>query len=153
MRELAIQALAIVHVLAGAAWFGAMAYSLFVLQPKAARYFDDPAKFEEFIASIAQGARWPVVISLSVIAATGAGLWLVATNRGTAWTVLIAVKLALFLIALAIFCYTSWRLWPARVFAMPQQVARFQRTFRRVGWTLISIAAMEIALGVLARGW
>jgi uncharacterized membrane protein len=143
--------LSIVHVLAGAGWLGAMAYSLLVLQPKAARFFEDPEKFEEFVASIAHGARWPVLASLAVMGASGAGLWLLSPPRDAAWTTLIATKLALFVVAAAIFCYTSWVLWPARVFASPDQVPRFQRKFRRIGLTLIVIASAEIALGVIAH--
>src|SRR5437667_10519815 len=107
--------LAILHVLAGAAWFGAMFYSLTVLQPRAARYFDRPERFEEFIATVSAGARWKVLAAFALVGGSGLGLLLSPRMPPSAlWIVLIAVKGVLFVAALALFVYMSWRLWPAR---------------------------------------
>jgi hypothetical protein len=54
-------AVRLVHVLASAAIFGAMFYSITVIQPRARRYFQSPHDFEEFIAVISNGARWKVL--------------------------------------------------------------------------------------------
>jgi hypothetical protein len=47
--------------------------------------------------------------------------------------------------------YVSWRLWPARIFALPAEVPHFQRAFRRVAVTKIAIAGLGMALGVLSH--
>ena len=71
-------ALAAVHALASAAWFGSMFYSLTVMQPRAERFFESAAEFEEFVAHVAQGARWKVLAAFAFVAATGGLLILVA---------------------------------------------------------------------------
>jgi hypothetical protein len=48
-----------------------------------------------------------------------------------------------------LFLHTSWRLWPARIFAAPSDIPRFQRTFRRVAITMITLASLSTAAGVL----
>src|SRR5262249_20504327 len=108
---------AIGHALAGAAWFGSMVYSLTVLQPRAARFFATAGQFEEFIAVVSAGARWKVLAAFAFVAVTGLGLFFLRLPGpvSSLWWVLIAAKVGLFLAALALFWYVSWRLWPARV--------------------------------------
>jgi hypothetical protein len=142
-------------VLAGAAWLGAMLYSLLVLQPRARAYFDRPADFETFIAFVSHGARWKVLGVLIVIAATGAALvplrW--PEPLPATWLVLIGAKAGLLLAAVGLFVYVSWRLWPARVLATPVEIPQFQRAFRRVAGTMILIAGLGMTLGVVAHTW
>jgi hypothetical protein len=69
------------HVLAGAAWFGAMLYSLVVLHPRAKSFFRNPAQFEDFIATLAAGARWKVLGGCMFIALTG-GILLLLREPG-----------------------------------------------------------------------
>ncbi len=144
--------LAVVHVLAGAAWFGAMFYSLTVLQPRAARFFDRPEQFESFIAFISHGLRRKVLAAFAVMAATGLGL---AVTRGggvsPAWLLLIALKVIFLLLALVVFVHVSWRLWPARVLALPEEVPVQQRRFRRAGLCMIALVGLNLVLGVLAQ--
>jgi hypothetical protein len=66
--------------------------------------------------------------------------------------VLIAAKVILWLIALAIFCRVSWRLWPARIFAAPEELPAIRRQFRASAITMICIAAAAMILGVWAHG-
>lgn len=145
----------LVHALAGAAWLGAMIYSLFVLQPKAAAFFKSPEDFEEFVAHVANGARWKVLAAFALIAASGAALaalrW--RTPVSPLWVAAVAAKTALLLVALAVFVYASWRLWPARIFAAGDEVPRFRRAFARVGLAMIALIGTAFALGVLARAW
>src|SRR5574339_645930 len=68
--------LAVAHVLAGAAWFGAMFYSLTVLHPRARSFFGNPRQLEDFLAHLAAGARWKVLGGAAFIALTGLGLLL-----------------------------------------------------------------------------
>lgn len=147
--------LTLVHALAGAAWFGSMFYSLTVLHPRAGAYFrgQDPEAFETFIATLAQGARWKVLGAFVLVFASGVGLVLLhrPASAPTTWLGLIAAKLILFLAALAVFCYASWRLWPARIFATPEEVPIHQRRFRVVGLLMTTLVGLNFALGVVAH--
>jgi hypothetical protein len=67
------------------------------------------------------------------------------------WVGLVVAKAALFLAALAVFWHVSWRLWPARIFATGNEVPAIRRRFRRAAFTLITLAASNIALGVVAH--
>jgi len=145
--------IAALHVLAGAAWFGAMFFSLMLLQPRARRFFGDDEKFEFFIASISQGARWKVLSALALIAASGAGLVLLLSRQRISreWWILIGVKIVLMVMAMGIFWYASWRLWPRRIFASADELPAIRRRFAAVGISLILIAGASMALGLLAR--
>ncbi len=143
--------LAILHALAAAIWLGAMVYSFAVLHPHARRYFGQEAEFEAFITAISHGARWPVLLAIALLAGTGGGL--VALSRpqphSALWMALLASKVAALAAALWLFLYTSWRLWPARIFAASDDIPRFQRIFRRVAITMITLASFSTACGVL----
>jgi len=143
--------LASAHLLAAAAWFGAMFYSLMILHPRAKRFFgDDDEQFETFIATVSQGARWKVLAAFGVIAATGVALIpFAALNRR--FIILIIAKSVLLAVAVGIFCYGSWRLWPSRIFALPAEVPAIRRRFRVIAITLIGIAAAAMVLGVWAH--
>jgi uncharacterized membrane protein len=152
---LASSLLAVIHVLAGAAWFGAMFYSVFVLHPRGRAFFDRPGDFEAFITFVSHGARYAVLAALGVLALTGAGLILVRMPSGPlpGWVLLAGAKVGLFALALGLFIVVSWCLWPARVLAAPEEVPAWQRTFRRVAWTMLVLAGLNIVLGVLAHCW
>ncbi len=131
-----------VHVLAGAAWFGAMLYSLFVVQPRARRFFRREDAFEEFAATLAAGARWKVLSGCGLIAGTGVGLLLCAgplTEFAKQW---LKAKSVFFGMAVTIFCYVSWRLWPARVLAAPSEVLSVQKRFRTWAAVLICLVGL-----------
>jgi uncharacterized membrane protein len=142
---------AVTHVLAGSAWLGAMVYSLLTLHPQARRYFETESEFEAFIATVSNGARHKVLLALAVIAASGVALIFVRWPHPISgeWLALVGVKIVLFSAALCLFIYTSWRLWPARLFAAPADLPRVQRLFRRVGFTMIALAVLSTVLGVL----
>jgi hypothetical protein len=141
---------AAIHALAGAIWLGAMVYSLFLLHPRAQRYFAKARDFEDFIAFVSHGARWKVLGGLAVIAATGGVLTVLSWPQGDSsqWFWFLGVKSSLFLAALGLFVLTSWRLWPARVLALEDEFPRFQTTFRRVAITMIGIATVSMTLGI-----
>jgi uncharacterized membrane protein len=143
--------LAIVHALAGATLLGAMVYSFAVLHPRAQRYFGQETEFEAFIAAISHGARWPVLLALASLAVTGTGLVTLfrPQSHSPLWMALVAGKVVALAAALSLFLYTSWRLWPARIFAAPEEIRSFQRTFRRVAITMITLASFSTACGVL----
>jgi hypothetical protein len=152
VRDLATAALVAGHLLLGVGWFGAMGYSLFVLQPKAARYFaaDDDAH-EYFLTTLAHGARWKVVGVLAALAATGAGLALLAGSRSGWWWLAVGAKAALLALAAAVFWLVSWRYWPARVFALPAERPALRARFRLAALTLLGCAGAASVLGVALR--
>jgi uncharacterized membrane protein len=144
---------AIVHALAGAAWFGSMFYSLTVFQPRALAYFVDPGRFEDFIAAVSRGARWKVLSAFGIVLLSGVALVLFGRPRPVTgiWIALIIVKSLLFLAALALFCHVSWNLWPARIFATPEEAPLFQKRFRRIGLILLLLVGSDLVLGVMAH--
>jgi len=144
---------AIVHALAGAAWFGSMFYSLAVFQPRALAYFVDPARFEDFIAAVSRGARWKVLSAFGIVGLSGVALVLLDRPQPVTvfWVTLIVVKSLLFLAALAIFCHVSWNLWPARIFATAEEAPLFQKRFRRIGLSLLILVGSDLVLGVMAH--
>jgi hypothetical protein len=148
-------ALAVIHALAGAAWLGAMVYSLFVLHPRAHAYFPREAEFESFITAVSHGARRKVLTGLALIGLSGAALALVRWPESPAvsWLVLLGAKVVLFAAALGLFVYVSWRMWPARVFAVGAEVPQIQKAFRRVGLAMVTLAALGMTFGVLMHTW
>jgi hypothetical protein len=148
MRALVIAA----HLFLGVGWLGAMSYSLFMVQPKAARYFaaDDEAH-EDFLTTLANGARWKVVGLLAALAATGVVLALTATGRTAGWWAGVAAKTGLLLAASGVFWWVSWRAWPARVFALPAERARWRLRFRIAALGMLGCGGLASLLGVLIR--
>lgn len=146
-------AVGLVHVLVAAIWLGAMAYSLGVVQPRATRFLTDEREREGFFVTLGAGARRPVLAAIATLAATGAVLVALAPHRSPGWWALIAVKLGVLLLALALFARVSWRLWPRRLFATDEELPALRRSFRRVAVALTVLVAVEVALGVAARTW
>ena len=140
------------HVLAGAAWFGAMLYSLVVLHPRARSFFGDIARFEEFVTWLAAEARWKVLGGAAFIALTGIGLLLLPSQetRPALFYPCVYAKAVLFVIAVGLFCYTSWVLWPARVMASEKEIPKFHRTFRLVAITVLLLVGASMAIGVVS---
>ncbi|MGH3462076.1 MAG: hypothetical protein ACRDP9_11440 [Kribbellaceae bacterium] len=139
--------LAIVHTGLAAAWVGGMAYSLFVVQPKLARFFGaDEESREALTAVIASGNRWKVVGLVAAIAATG--VVLLAVVDRSLW--LHVLKGILLLVATGIFWYVSWRHWPRRVFATAAELPALQRQLRVLAGAMLVLAAAAFALGVAA---
>lgn len=143
--------LAVIHVLAGAVWLGSMVYSLTMLHPGAYRYFRDEAEFEAFIAAVSHGARGKVLFGMAVIGVTGIALVAAQWPQpiSSRWVGFVGAKAVSFVAALCLFCYTSWRLWPARLFAVPEEIPRFQRTFRWVAVSMVTLAGLGMVLGIL----
>ena len=139
--------LAIIHAGLAAAWVGGMAYSLFVVQPKLKKYFGpDQEGRETLTAVIASGNRWKVVGLIAAIALTGLGLLLLDQDH---WWIH-ALKALLLLGASGIFWYVSWRHWPRRVFATAAEVPALQRRLLVLAGSMLGLAGLAFALGVLA---
>lgn len=146
-------ALSVTHVLAGAAWFGAMFYSATVLHPRAAVFFRKNEDFEAFIMTLSDGARRKVLGACVLIAGSGIGLAITSWRSPVpfVWLALVGLKVALFLAAVVLFSYTSWRLWPRRVFATAEDLPALRRTYRLIVWTLLVLVGLNMALGVAAH--
>ena len=113
MPDLLAAALAIgVHVLGGGVWIGAMFFSVFVLPPRAERYFQRPADFEDLLFTVVQGARWKVLAGVAAIVASGLALYLTHRAAVGLWPGLIAAKVALLDLVLALIVQVTWVLWP-----------------------------------------
>lgn len=144
--------LLLAHVVAGAVWLGAMAYSLGVVQARVRALFDDPVRAEEVAVFMAAGARWKVIFTMAVLAATGGALVVVqGWDHSAWWQAAIVAKVVLLAVAAAVFVQVSWRLWPARIFALPEEIPGWQRRFERVGRTLLGLVGAEFVLGVAAH--
>jgi hypothetical protein len=149
--QLARSILAAAHVLAGAAWFGAMFYSLSVLHPRARSFFGSSRQFEDFIAWLAAGARWKVLGGAAFIAITGVGLLLWPTTAEAShgkWVCVVA-KTILFVVAVSVFCFASWVLWPARTLASAEEIPKFQQKFKIIAVALLGLVAASMVLGVV----
>ena len=152
--------LALVHVGAAAVWLGAMLYSLLVVQPRAAGFFRDAAEREDFTVALAAGARWKVLALCGAIAVSGAGL--IGTEISerddptSLWLALVGAKGALLAVAIALFVYVSWRLWPARLLAHlteSAELAPLQRRFRRVALALtVTVSGDRLGVGASISG-
>jgi hypothetical protein len=137
-----------VHVVTGVGWLGAMAYSLFLVQPKAARFFGtDDDRHEDFLITLAHGNRWRVVALLAALALSGIGLSALG-DHGVRWWLGVAAQAALFALAGAAFWWVSWRAWPARVFATPDERPAWRRRFRRAAWLMITAGGLATLVGV-----
>ncbi|WP_223166763.1 hypothetical protein [Nonomuraea sp. SYSU D8015] len=132
--------LLILHLTAAAVWFGAMAYSLAVVQPRITRFFPTPRAREDFLLLLAQGNRWKVAPLIGFLALSGLALGL-------------AVPAVLYLAAGVVFVNVSWRHWPSRLFALPEELPGYQRRLRVQAWTMLGLvgAAFVVALAVSVR--
>jgi hypothetical protein len=139
-------ALVVVHAGLAAVWLGGMVYSLTVVQPKVARFFgDDDDRHEEFVALIAQGNRWKVVALIVALGGTGIALWAMDEyDNGAAQL----TKAGLLVAATTIFWYVSWRHWPRRVFALPDERRGLRRQLRVLATTMTVLVGAAFVIGV-----
>jgi Flp pilus assembly protein TadB len=139
--------LVLVHSGVGAVWLGSMAYSLFVVQPRIARVLaTEPA--EDVYRELAAGNRWRVVALIAALALSGLAL-VPLTDHPRGWWVLVASKTLLLVLASAAFWWVSWRGWPRRVFALPDELPAVQRRFRVVAIVMFGLVGANFALGVV----
>ncbi|MGH3661244.1 MAG: hypothetical protein ACRDT8_02825 [Micromonosporaceae bacterium] len=129
---------AVIHLAVAAVWLGSMAYSLVVVQPKVTRFFNDDSEAEDFLATLASGNRWPVVALITVLMLTSVGV--IATSPRPIAVGYLSV-LVFHAVAFGIFWYVSWRHWPARVFALPDELPRMRRQLRLCAWTMLALVA------------
>ncbi|MEZ6141342.1 MAG: hypothetical protein R3B84_12295 [Zavarzinella sp.] len=150
-----------VHLLAGAAWFGALVYRTFFVDPRIWAFFtsDSPqpphggvVSYNKVSLDFAHGMRYVVMFALATLGLTGGILvgyqW--PSSSGT-WQGLMWAKTALFTIGCGIFAYISWRYWPKRVFASDDEIQRSRGIGFILSLLMISIALLGSILGIAMR--
>ena len=123
-------------------WLGSMVYSLVVVQPRVARFFRDDERREEFLVALANGNRWPVVALIAGLLLSGSAV-AVAGSAGH------AIAVGLDLVAAAIFVDVSWRHWPARVFALPEELPRFRRALTVRATTMTALVGLSYVVAMV----
>lgn len=137
---------AVAHIAIAAIWLGSMTYSLLVVQPAVARFPADQTGREELLVTLAHGNRWPVVGLVAALALSAIAAMIAWPEVAAGF----AVALALYAAAAGIFVNVSWRHWPARVFALPEELAGYRRRLRIQAWTMTVLvgAAFLVTLSV-----
>ncbi len=140
----------LVYLVLTTLWLGSMVYSLVVVQPRVARFFRDDEQREEFLVVLANGNRWPVVALVVGLLLSGGG---VAFAGSGAVSVGFTLAVGLDLVAAGIFVDVSWRHWPARIFALPEEIPGFRRrlTVRAATMTVLIGVSYVVALTVSLR--
>jgi hypothetical protein len=123
----------VAHLALAAVWMGSMIYSLAVVQPRVERIFPDHERREEFLVTLAHGNRRPVVALIAALLLTDLAVLLGRPEVRLGY----GIALVLYLLAGALFVHVSWRHWPARVFALPEELPEFQRRLRHLAWTML----------------
>jgi hypothetical protein len=142
--------LILVHLGVATGWFGGMLYSLFVVQPRIPRVLPDPARAEDMYRELGAGNRWRVVGLIAVLAVSGGLLVYVQSGHSWLWWALVAAKTLLLAGASVLFWWVSWRGWPRRVFALPDELPAQQARFRRVALAMAGLVGVAFVLGVAA---
>jgi hypothetical protein len=145
------RALLAAHLLSGAAWFGALVYRTFFVDPKSRRYFERGADFETYSLHLSDGMRYVVVLALLASGLSGFALMGLHWNADAAWQARMAAKAALWAVALAVFAYVSWVYWPRRVFATKAEWPGVRAQGLALSLVMIAIAAAGMLLGQWGR--
>jgi len=140
----------LVYLVLTTLWLGSMVYSLVVVQPRVARFFRDDEQREEFLVVLANGNRWPVVALVVGLLLSGGG---VAISGSGAVSVGFTLAVGLDVVAAGIFVDVSWRHWPARIFALPEEIPGFRRrlTVRAATMTVLVGVSYVVAMIVSLR--
>jgi hypothetical protein len=148
------QALAAAHTLSAAAWFGALVYRTFFVDPKALRLFIRPADFERFTLHLAHNMRYVLLAALLTCGLSGlALLGLRWRPDDPAWQALMAGKAAVWSAAFALFAYVSWVYWPRRLFAAEVEFLAFRRQGFGISLVMIGLVGLGVLLGQAGRSF
>jgi hypothetical protein len=145
------QALAAVHSLSAAAWFGALVYRAIFVDPKALRFFHAGPEFERFSLHLAHGMRYVVPAALLTCGLSGLALMGFRWSASDGWLALLAGKGGLWAVGFALFGYISWVFWPRRVFAAGTEIGRIRRQGVVLALAMIAIAGLGIVCGQVAQ--
>jgi hypothetical protein len=151
MSSLIERALLAAHVLSSAAWFGALVYRAFFVDPAARRFFARGGDYEHFALQLADGMRYVVLAALLTCGLSGLGLLALRWPAPPRHLALMGGKAAVWAAALAVFAYISWVFWPRRVFAVEAEHAAIHRQGLALALVMIALAGLGILLGQLGR--
>jgi uncharacterized membrane protein len=143
--------LKIVHLLAGGLWMGSTFYSATVLHPKTPQILSNQEEAEYYLLSITDGNRYKVLTAMFFVTVSGLLLcWLIPSSN-TVWNGLIGIKIALMTLTVFAFVYTSWVLYPKRVFAQLEDIQehRYNNTISR--WIMLSTVILNLIAGIVAH--
>lgn len=144
-------ALAAIHLLSSAAWFGALVYRVLFVDPKSSKFFNHGSDYERFALELAHGMRYVVLLALLACGMSGFALVGLRWQDSESWQTLMLVKVALWLIACGLFAYISWVFWPRRVFADATEWKRLRRQGVLLALTMVAISGLGMVLGQIAR--
>ena len=151
MNTLLDRALAATHLLSGAAWFGALVYRTFFVDPKVLKFLGGGIAYERFSLDLAHGMRRVVLAALLTCGLSGFALVGLRWTPADGWLALIAGKAGLWAVAFAAFAYVSWVFWPRRVFATADEWAGVRRRGLALSLVMIGIAGLGMVLGQLSQ--
>jgi hypothetical protein len=145
------QVVAAVHLLSAAAWFGALVYRAFFVDPKASQFLQGGPDFERFSLHLADGMRHVVMLALVTCGLSGFVLAGLRWSAADGWLALMAGKTGLWAVAFALFAYISWVYWPRRVFATAADWPALRRQGLALALAMIGIAGLGIVLGQVGQ--
>ena len=146
-----VSVLLAVHLLSGAAWFGALVYRLFFVEPKSQSFFKNWLEYESFSLNLAHGMRYIVMVSLICCGVSGFILLGLRWENSSAWWTIQLVKVGLWMLAFAIFIYISWVYWPKRVFIDESTRKRLGKQGFALAFVMIVLSGSGLLLGQLSR--
>mgnify|MGYP000990312802 CR=1 FL=1 len=147
------QGLAAAHQLSAAAWFGALVYRTFFVDPKAKQFFERGSDYERYSLQLAHGMRGVVLLALLVCGGSGFILLGLRWNSSEIWQTLMAAKIAVWLTAFGVFTYISWVYWPKRVFIVETEYRQMRRQGLFLSLVMIAFAGFGIVLGQCGQVW
>lgn len=140
------------HGLGGAAWFGAIFYRTFIVDPKSFAYFPLRPDYERFATYMAHGMRYLVIAGLVVCGLSGTALAILRWDGAREWWLaLMLAKVAVWIAAGAVFAYVSWVHWPWRSLAAPEEMPRYRTQGHRLAVGMVLLTGAGFALGQAAR--
>jgi len=151
MIHLLEHALRAIHLLSAAAWFGSLVYRVFVVDRKMASFFGGGSEYERFALHLAHGMRYVVLAALVTCGLSGFALAGIHWNASVEWQSLMAMKMALWVLAFALFGYISWVYWPRRVFTDASEWNAIRRRGLVLSLAMIGIAGLAMVLGQLGQ--
>jgi hypothetical protein len=151
MTALLEQVVAMAHLVSAAAWFGALVYRTFFVDPKARRFLGGGGEYERFSLDLAHGMRGVVLLALLTCGLSGFVLVGLRWTPADGWLTLVVGKAGLWAVAFAVFAYISWVFWPRRVFAADDEWPGVRRQGLVLSLVMIGIAGLGIVLGQLCQ--
>jgi hypothetical protein len=115
-----------------------------VVQPAVDRFLTDERGREALLLELARGNRWRVATLIGLAMLTAVVAMLAAPRLRVGY----AVALTFYLLASGIFVNVSWRHWPARVFALPSELAGFQRRLRLQAWAILALVGLAFVIAL-----